>query len=164
MKHDIIHFSLSICLRNMKCPVVSIFPVSTISKRFTGLLMLLRMLSNHQPHPSLRGLAYPQVESSSHQVWINDSPEYLCFNHKKKWLVMTSFLLLLKNVKGLEPGEQNGSGACVRNCDGKELHVALNHDVLVTRVSRHEKASIQHKFAAECASSGSRGNLTLSTL
>ena len=71
----------------------------------------------------------------------------------------------LKNVKGLKPGEQNGSGA-LRSCDGNGITCSAkaNHDVLFTQISRHEKASIQHKFAAECASSGSRGNLTLSTL
>ena len=69
----------------------------------------------------------------------------------------------LKNVKGLEPGEQNGSGA-YGAVMGMELHVALKQ--ITTFWSPrflHEKASIQHKFAPECASSG-RGSLTLSTL
>ena len=61
---------------------------------------------------------------------------------------------VLKNVKGLDSGEQKGSGAygavyevTVRGvtCIAKRLH-----DILVTQVSRQERDSIQRKFVAEC--------------
>ena len=61
---------------------------------------------------------------------------------------------VLENVKGLDSGEKKGSGAY-----GAVYEVTVNgitciakrlHDILVTKVSPRERASVQRKFIAEC--------------
>ena len=61
---------------------------------------------------------------------------------------------VLKNVKGLDSGEEKGSGSygavyevTVKGvtCIAKRIH-----DILVTQVSPHERTSVQRKFVAEC--------------
>ena len=61
---------------------------------------------------------------------------------------------VLKNVKGLDSGEEKGSGSygavyevTVKGvtCIAKRIH-----NILVTQVSPHERTSVQRKFVAEC--------------
>ena len=57
-------------------------------------------------------------------------------------------LFALGHVKGLDSGEQKGSGA-----NGVVNEVTVNGVACIafTRHSRLEKVSYQHKFAAECS-------------
>ena len=62
---------------------------------------------------------------------------------------------VLKNVQGLDSGEQKGSGAygAVYEVTVKGVTSIAKrlHHILVTQVSRQERDSIQRKFVAECA-------------